>query len=61
MDWDGVGEGSQAPCTGTPNSFNGDCGLIPYQVVGMMRTTKEQEGKTWESTQRALWRVALAG
>lgn len=57
----GLGEGSQAPCTGIPNSFNAHSGLIPCQVVGMMRTTKEQEGQTRESTQRAHWSVALAG
>lgn len=57
----GLGEGSQAPCTGILNSFNAHCGLIPCQVVGMMRTTKEQEGKTRECTQRAHWRVDLAG
>lgn len=34
----GLGEGSQAPCTRILNSFNGDCRLIPCQVVGMRRT-----------------------
>lgn len=41
----GLGDGSQVLCTAITMSFNGDCGLIPCQVVGMRRTGERAGGQ----------------